>query len=159
MTAGVLTAYHTGSLQFYGGVNFIILSTVRQSDNHFTIITLLFGIGDIKPYRIIKLSMIYYRYISLFKFFQKFYVICQSQALKLFSYWIHQIKISSMKVIHYLALLYEPLHVINHHLLYLCQHLPVIFNKYWFFFYGFKQICYLFGLTTLIWESIYFCKG
>lgn len=134
MTAGVLTVYHTGSLRFYGGVNFIILSTVRQSDNHFTIITLLFGIGDIKPYRIIKLSMIYYRYISLFKFFQKFYVICQSQALKLFSYWIHQIKISSMKVIHYLALLYEPLHVINHHLLYLCQHLPVIFNKYWVFF-------------------------
>lgn len=39
LTAGVLTVYYTGSLQFYGGVNFIILPTVKRSDNHFIIIT------------------------------------------------------------------------------------------------------------------------
>lgn len=80
----------------------------------------------------------------IIQIFQEFYVICQSQAN-------HQIKISKhkFKVIHYLALLYKHLHVLNHHPLNICQHL--IFNKYWEFFFGFlmkKENTYLkFGLT------------
>lgn len=144
MTAGVLTFYYTGSLQFYGGVNLIILSTVRQSDNHFTIITPLLSLGDIKPYRNIKLSMIYYRFISLFKFFKSFMSFANHKHQNYYLY-LYQIKISKYKS--HLALLYK--HVINHHLLYFCQHL-ILTNIG--FFNGFsskvKQICYLFGLTT-----------
>lgn len=67
-----------------------------------------------------------------------------------FLHWNYQIKISKhkFKVIHYLALLYKHLHVLNHHPLNICQHL--IFNKYWEVFFGFlmkKENTYLIYLV------------
>lgn len=78
-----------------------------------------------------------------------------------FLHWNYQIKISKhkFKVIHYLALLYKHLHVLNHHPLIICQHL--IFNKYWvFFWFSNEKGKYISQIwfNNIIWKSISFGK-
>lgn len=146
MTAGVLTVYYTGSLQFYGGVNFIILPTVKRSDNHFIIMNR--GQKTLQEYKSINDLLPLHFIIQIFQ--KSFMSFANHKHQNYFLHWNYQIKISKhkFKVIHYLALLYKHLHVLNHHPLNICQHL--IFNKYWEFFFGFlmkKENTYLIYLV------------